>query len=72
MFAYDLRHYHVMAAILLSFFGALGSALRTFKKRIQSWLEERSGLTRDFVYPTPWHQPHMDGFAVSHGRKARF
>jgi hypothetical protein len=43
-----------------------------FKKRIQSWLEERSGLTRDFVYPTPWHQPHMDRFAVSHGRKARF
>jgi transposase InsO family protein len=29
MFASDLGHYHVMAAILLSFFGALGSALRT-------------------------------------------
>ena len=29
MLASDLGHYHVMAAILLSFFGALGSALRT-------------------------------------------
>lgn len=43
-----------------------------FKSSIRSWLEARSGLTRDFVYPTAWHQPHLDRFAVSHGRTAAF
>lgn len=43
-----------------------------FKTSIRAWLEERSGLTRDFVYPTPWHQPHLDRFAASHGRRAGF
>jgi hypothetical protein len=43
-----------------------------FKARLRSWLEERSGLTRDFVYPTSWHQPHLDRFAASHGRMAKF
>ena len=43
-----------------------------FKANIRLWLEARSGLTRDFVYPTPWHQPHLDRFAASHGRKASF
>lgn len=43
-----------------------------FKARLRTWLEDRSGLTRDFVYPTPWHQPHLDRFAMSHSRTARF
>jgi hypothetical protein len=43
-----------------------------FKESIRLWLEARSGLTRDFVYPTPWHQPHLDRFAASHGRGAKF
>jgi hypothetical protein len=43
-----------------------------FKSRIREWLEARSGLTRDFVYPTPWHQPHLDRFAAAHGRRASF
>ena len=43
-----------------------------FKVNIRLWLEARSGLTRDFVYPTPWHQPHLDRFATSHGRGASF
>jgi hypothetical protein len=43
-----------------------------FKHAIRRWLEERSGLTRDFVYPTPWHQPHLDRFAATHGRRATF
>jgi hypothetical protein len=43
-----------------------------FKEQIQTWLEARSGLTRDFVYPTSWHQPHLDRFAASHGRTASF
>jgi hypothetical protein len=43
-----------------------------FKSAIREWLEARSGLSRDFVYPTPWHQPHLDRFAVAHGRHASF
>jgi hypothetical protein len=43
-----------------------------FKAHIRDWLEARSGLTRDFVYPTVWNQPHLDRFATSHGRRAGF
>ena len=43
-----------------------------FKEAMRDWLEARSGLTRDFVYPTSWHQPHLDRFASSHGRSASF
>jgi hypothetical protein len=43
-----------------------------FKSAIRQWLEARSGLARDFVYPTPWHQPHLDRFAIAHGRTASF
>ena len=43
-----------------------------FKSQIQTWLEARSGLTTDFVYPTSWHQPHLDRFAYSHRRTAEF
>lgn len=39
------------------------------KKSLQGWLEARSGMTTDFVYPTRWHQPHFEQFAKSHGRK---
>jgi len=39
-----------------------------FKPRLQEWLEERTGLTTDFVYPTLWHQPHQETFAKSQGR----
>lgn len=37
---------------------------------LQGWLEARSGMTTDFVYPTRWHQPHFEQFAKSHGRKS--
>jgi len=43
-----------------------------FKTAIRVWLEGRSGLTRDFVLPTSWHQPHLDRFAMAHGRQAAF
>jgi len=43
-----------------------------FKPQIRGWLEARSGLTRDFVLPTTWHQPHLERFAASHGRNAPF
>lgn len=41
-----------------------------FKPRLKLWLEERTGLTQDFVYPTVWHQPHHEAFARSQGRLA--
>lgn len=40
------------------------------KGEIRTWLEKRSGLTKDLVYPTPWHQPHLERFAASHGRRS--
>ena len=41
-----------------------------FKHQLRKWLEDRTGLTADFVYPTVWHQPHQETFAKSHGRLA--
>jgi FRG domain len=41
-----------------------------FKAPLRTWLEERSGLTPDFVLPTAWHRPHLDAFCASHGRTA--
>ncbi len=38
------------------------------KQILKSVLEDRSGLTADFVYPTAWHQPHLDEFCRAHGR----
>ena len=43
-----------------------------FKRRLRDWLEARSGLKADFIYPTPWHQPHLERFAASHGRLSSF
>lgn len=43
-----------------------------FKTELRRWLEARSGLTADFIYPTPWHQPHLERFAASHGRLSSF
>jgi hypothetical protein len=39
-----------------------------FKPALKGWLEERTDLTRDYVYPTPWHHPHLEAFCKSHGR----
>lgn len=38
------------------------------KVPLRAWLEKRSGMTTDFVFPTRWHQPHFEQFAHSHGR----
>lgn len=45
---------------------------QSFKDPLRKWLEARTGLTPDFVYPTSWHQPHLDRFADAHGRTAGF
>jgi hypothetical protein len=43
-----------------------------FKRELRRWLEDRSGLTADFIYPTTWHQPHLERFAAGHGRGSHF
>lgn len=43
---------------------------KKFKMQLQKWLEERTGLSKDFVYPTVWHQPHHETFARSQGRRS--
>lgn len=43
-----------------------------FKPSLREWLETRTGLTADFVYPTAWHQPYLEAFARSHGRLSRY
>lgn len=41
------------------------------KSHLEIWLEQRSDLEHDYVYPTPWHEPHIGEFSASHGRKGR-
>ena len=43
-----------------------------FKPALQKWLEDRSGLTPDFVLPTAWYQPHLDAFCTAHGRSTEW
>jgi hypothetical protein len=43
----------------------------SYKPLLKAWLEERTGLTAEFVYPTAWHQPHLEVFANSQSRLAR-
>lgn len=42
------------------------------KEALQKLLEARSGLTREFVFPTSWHKPHLEDFATSHRRLCGF
>ncbi|GAA1485281.1 hypothetical protein GCM10009625_20850 [Brachybacterium fresconis] len=44
---------------------------KKFKRMLQDWIEERTGLTEEYVYPTIWHQPHQEVFAKSHGRRSK-
>lgn len=38
------------------------------KKFLRRLLEERSGLSVESVYPTPWHRPFIGQFAEAYGR----
>lgn len=38
------------------------------KKYLRSLLQDRSGLSLDAVYPTPWHRPFIGQFAEAYGR----
>lgn len=38
------------------------------KQRLREWIEPRSGLTPEMVYPTPWHEPHLEAWARRNGR----
>lgn len=41
---------------------------RQFKAPLREWLELRTDLSYDYVYPTPWHKVHLESFCRSHGR----
>lgn len=47
------------------------SVHQSLKPLIREWLEERTGLTSDYVYPNAWHRPHLGDWAVSHGRSTQ-
>lgn len=38
------------------------------KKYLRKLLEDRSGLSVETVYPTPWHRPFISQFAEGYGR----
>ena len=38
------------------------------KKHLRTLLEDRSGLSVEAVYPTPWHRPFISQFAEGYGR----
>ncbi|MEO7067739.1 MAG: hypothetical protein ABI114_12565, partial [Rhodanobacter sp.] len=38
------------------------------KRFLRSLLQDRSGLSLDAVYPTPWHRPFIGQFAEAYGR----
>lgn len=40
----------------------------SLKPRLREWLEDRAGLSRAVIYPTPWHRPHLEVFARTYGR----
>lgn len=42
------------------------------KPQLKEWLETRSGLTREYMLPTAWHQPHLDAFCSAHGRSVKW
>ncbi len=41
---------------------------KQFKAALRTWLERRTDLTYDYVYPAAWHRPHLESFCRSHGR----
>lgn len=38
------------------------------KRHLRNLLEERSGLSLQAIYPTPWHRPFIEEFARTYGR----
>jgi hypothetical protein len=38
------------------------------KPFLRGLLEERSGLSIEAIYPTPWHRPFIDQFSTAYGR----
>jgi len=55
--------------------GAVGSAeifriaiQRAVKPKLRTLLKNRSGLTIEAIYPTPWHRPYIEQFARTYDR----
>lgn len=38
------------------------------KHRLREWIEPRSGLIPEVVYPPAWHEPHLEAWARRNGR----
>lgn len=38
------------------------------KQELRQWMSDRAGLTREVIYPTPWHRPYVEDFCRSYGR----
>lgn len=38
------------------------------RKRLRQWIEPRSGLTPESIYPPAWHEPHLEAWARRNGR----
>ncbi len=38
------------------------------KRHLRPLLEDRSGLSIEAIYPTPWHRPYIEQFAKTYGR----
>jgi hypothetical protein len=38
------------------------------KRHLRTLLEDRSGLSVEAIYPTPWHRPYIEQFAKTYGR----
>jgi hypothetical protein len=42
---------------------------RAVKPQLRTLLEDRSGLTIEAIYPTPWHRPYIEQFAKTYDRE---
>jgi hypothetical protein len=41
------------------------------KAGLRAFLSTRAGLTRDTIYPSAFDRPHLEQFAVNHGRSSK-
>jgi FRG domain len=41
------------------------------KEGLRDFLSSRAGLTRDAIYPSAFDRPHLEQFAVNHGRSSK-
>lgn len=42
---------------------------QNLKRDLRSWIQDRSQLTPESIYPPAWHEPHLEAWAKQYGRK---